>query len=215
MPPSPTRLLNDTGLRRIAFGRRGMMSVVRLMLLGLSICLMSAGAAQAEKRVALVIGNGSYQGLKAARNPVNDAGDIGEALKEVGFEVYLGIDLDRPLMQDAIARFAAATRDADVSLVYYAGHGFQVSSQNYLVPVDAILRTPEDVKTKTIELRTIMDALEASKGLKLVFLDACRNNPLSPKAGGDTADEPEWIGARREFRGFPDRVRNAARQRRF
>ncbi len=187
MPQSPTRQSNDRALRRFALSHRGMMSVVRLLLLGLSICLVSAGAAQAEKRVALVIGNGSYQGLKPLRNPVNDAGDIGEALKEVGFEVYLGIDLDRPLMQDAIARFAAATRDADVSLVYYAGHGFQVSSQNYLVPVDAILRTPEDVKTKTIELRTIMDALEASKGLKLVFLDACRNNPLPPKAGGDTA----------------------------
>ncbi|MGF9759330.1 caspase family protein [Microvirga sp. 0TCS3.31] len=133
----------------------------------------------AERRVALVIGNGTYESLKPLRNPVNDAGDVASALKALGFEVMQGVNLNQLSMKDTLARFTRAAREADVSLFYYAGHGFQISSQNFLAPVDASLKTKDDVRHQTIDLRAILREFEGSPGVHLVFLDACRNNPLA------------------------------------
>lgn len=146
-------------------------------------CATSAGA---ERRVALVIGNGTYKALKPLRNPTNDAADVAAALKGLGFEVTRGIDLDETAMRETIARFARAAKDADVSLFYYAGHGFQVSAQNYLVPVNVPIRSREDVVKNTIDLRSMMRELEGGKGIHLVFLDACRNNPLAEAGEPDS-----------------------------
>jgi TPR repeat protein len=156
-----------------------------LFLLAALICgpgLASAQPAATEKRVALVMGNSGYQRLQPLRNPANDASDIAAALKSLGFEVIHGTDLNQAAMKQSVERFTQAARDADVSLFYYAGHGFQVSSQNYLVPVDATIRNRDDVVRNTLELRGIIQGLEGSKGIHLVFLDACRNNPLPPSA---------------------------------
>ena len=147
-----------------------------------TLVVLGPGVAQAEKRIALVIGNGSYRELKSLPNPRNDAGDVAGALKGLGFEVITGADLDQAGMQGLIARFVREAREADVSLLYYSGHGFQLASQNYLVPVDAALRTADDVVRKTIDLRGLIEQLEGSKGIHLVFLDACRNNPFAGKA---------------------------------
>jgi TPR repeat protein len=135
--------------------------------------------ALAEGRLALVIGNGAYRSVPALANPPNDAEDVAAALKSLGFKVTLGIDLDQAGMQRAIADFAVQAANADVSLLYYAGHGLQLAGRNYLIPVGAQLRNIGDIATRTIPLDPVLATLGKGKGSHLVFLDACRNNPLA------------------------------------
>ena len=135
--------------------------------------------ALAEGRFALIIGNGAYTGVPALANPPNDARDVAAALKSLGFEVTLGIDLDEGAMRRAIAEFAAEAAEADASLLYYAGHGLQLAGRNYLIPVGAQLRTVDDIATRTIPLDPVLAELGTGKGSHLVFLDACRNNPFA------------------------------------
>src|SRR5579863_6145452 len=112
----------------------------------LAFALFIAPVAQAESRVALVIGNGGYRSVPQLANPPNDARDVADALKALGFSVTLGVDLDQDQMERAIAGFALSAAQADVSLFYYGGHGMQVASHNYLIPVDAQLHTPADIE---------------------------------------------------------------------
>lgn len=155
---------------------------------GLAALLLAALAviapARAETRVALVIGNAAYRGLGPLLNPANDADDIASALEARDFEVLQGTDLDRQGMERLVSAFLAKAREADLSLFYYAGHGFQVDLQNYLVPVDAAIRSRADVDGQTIRLQSVTAALQGAKGSHLVFLDACRNNPLRGAAAG-------------------------------
>lgn len=144
-------------------------------------------AALAETRVALVIGNTNYQSLKPLTNPANDAGDIAAALKLRGFTVLQGTDLGQAAMKSLVDRFQAAAKTADVSVFYFAGHGFQVDNQNYLVPVDAGIKNRTDVEARTLNLRTVTEPIEGSRGIHLVFLDACRNNPLRGSAAATDA----------------------------
>jgi tetratricopeptide (TPR) repeat protein len=148
--------------------------------LAVAALAFAPGPSLAESRVALVIGNGAYTGVPELANPPNDARDMAEALNLLGFKVTLGINLDHERMQEAIAKFKA--QDVDVSLLYYAGHGLQLSGHNYLVPVGARLRTADDIATETIPLDAV---LEAGKGFHLVFLDACRNTggAVTPSVG--------------------------------
>lgn len=154
-----------------------MQRFVHLICLALLWC-QCATSAGAENRLAFVIGNSAYQSVSALDNPINDALDISVALEGLGFNVILGSDVDRAQMTDAIARYAEAAKTADVVMFYYAGHGFQVSGQNYLVPIDASLTSINDLETQTIPLTDILSAMENSAGLKLVILDACRDNPF-------------------------------------
>ncbi|MEY8097209.1 caspase family protein [Falsihalocynthiibacter sp. S25ZX9] len=145
-----------------------------------------------EGRVAFVVGNSAYENVGALDNPINDALDISVALEGLGFDVILGSNQSFEAMSDAIARFSQAALTADAVLFYYAGHGFQVNGENYLVPVDAVIAQASDVATATIPLTEVMNAMEQSKGLKLVFLDACRDNPFAggaavPEAGSGLA----------------------------
>lgn len=150
----------------------------------LLVALSASFPAIAEKRVALVMGLSAYNGLQELKNPKNDATDVSEALRQQGFEVLSGEDLGLAAMRDLIRRFTARAREADVSLFYYAGHGFQIDSQNYLVPVDADIRDPASIKQSMITLQSILSGLEGGKGINLIFLDACRNNPIPPGAAG-------------------------------
>ena len=143
-----------------------------------ALVLVAAGSALAESRVALVIGNGGYKAVPELANPPNDAKDVAEALKSLGFTVTLGVDLDQAQMQRAIADFGRSAAAADVSLFYYGGHGLQVSAHNYLIPVDAQLHTVDDIEKRTIHFDDVLDAQSKGAGVHLVFLDACRNNPL-------------------------------------
>jgi uncharacterized caspase-like protein len=147
--------------------------------------------ARAERRVALVIGNAAYASLPALDKPANDATDIKQALEALGFEVRLGVDLDFRHMSALVGEFAAEARKADVSLFYYSGHGFQLGGANVLAPVD--FRGPESLKAGTIAVQDVLASLEGGAGaagadrgpIHLIFLDACRNNPLKGKPGAE------------------------------
>src|SRR4051812_20223854 len=149
------------------------LSVV-LVLLGLAV------PAAAEKRVALVIGNGGYKNATRLVNPGNDAADVSAALKRVGFETIVGLDLDKAGMEDATIRFARAAREADVAIFYYSGHAMQFGGVNYLMPIDAKLDDEADLRRFT-RVDDILSDLQQAKNLRILVLDSCRDNPLAEK----------------------------------
>jgi uncharacterized caspase-like protein len=134
-------------------------------------------SALADKRVALVIGNGGYRmsGLTLP-NPPNDARTIKAALEKLGFSANLVIDGSREAMYDAVERFAAQAADADVALFYYAGHGIQDLGKNYLMPVDAELKRQRDLRDKFVPLDDVLETMSQMRGARIVVLDACRDN---------------------------------------
>jgi formylglycine-generating enzyme required for sulfatase activity len=140
--------------------------------------LLGAPDASAERRVALVVGNAHYTNAATLRNPRNDAGDMAETLKKLGFEVLLGLDLDEQNFAAKVEQFAQMLDDADVALFFYAGHGLQVNERNYLVSTNAKLGNPFLVAAETLDLEAIVRLMESKVPVNLVFLDACRNNPL-------------------------------------
>ena len=132
----------------------------------------------ADGRVALVVGNSTYAHIGRLPNPDNDARDMSAALRRLGFEVTTELDADRVELTEALRAFTRRSAGADVSLVFYAGHGIEMDGVNYLVPVDARLERDVDVRFETV---TVDDLLVSTTGasLRLVLLDACRNNPLA------------------------------------
>ncbi|WP_035966178.1 caspase family protein [Bradyrhizobium sp. YR681] len=141
---------------------------------------LGCSPALADKRVALVIGNSAYKSAPKLGNPVNDAALIGGMLKKSGFDtVDVRQDLNAPEMRKALREFGARTRDADVAIVYYAGHGLEVDGTNYLIPIDAALETDTDVYDEAIPIDRVLVSIEPAKQLRLVILDACRDNPFS------------------------------------
>ena len=137
-----------------------------------------ANSASAEKRVALIVGNGAYAHAPRLPNPANDASDVDAALKKIGFDTVVGIDLDKAGMEEKTIEFARAARDADVALFYYSGHAMQFNGQNYLMPIDAELKDEADLRRLTLVDQIKGDLAEA-KNLKILVLDACRDNPLA------------------------------------
>lgn len=135
--------------------------------------------AAAGKRVALVIGNSAYMHSGTLANPRNDAELIGGTLQRAGFEVISGIDLRKSAMREIIDQFTEAADEAEIALIYYAGHGMQIDGQNYLVPVDAKLERAPQVRTQTISLDVLLEALPQEPAVNILILDACRDNPLS------------------------------------
>ncbi|GAA6159871.1 hypothetical protein NBRC116589_20450 [Ruegeria sp. HU-ET01832] len=144
----------------------------------LFLMLFSATIALADKRVALIIGNSDYVSVSPLDNPINDASDLAIALEGLGFEVFLGTDLTRDEMLSLAESYGTTAADSDVSLLFYAGHGFQVNGRNYLVPVDAQITKPEDIPEQTVQMEEFVNRMERSDGIRLVFLDACRDNPF-------------------------------------
>ncbi len=132
----------------------------------------------AEKRVALVIGNGAYKNAPALPNPRNDASDVAAALRRSGFETIVGVDMDRLAMEDAVIRFAKAARSADVAMFYYSGHAMQFAGVNYLAPVDLRLTDETDLR-RMVRLDDVVADLQQAKNLRILVLDACRDNPLA------------------------------------
>jgi uncharacterized caspase-like protein len=151
--------------------------------LAMAVGILAAGllpqTASAERRVALVVGNSGYSHAAALRNPGNDATDVAETLKRLGFEVLLGRDLDQQNFAKTIEQFARALDDAEIGLFFYAGHGLQMNDKNYLVSTNARLENEFLLSSETIELDTIVRLMESKAPTNLVFLDACRNNPLT------------------------------------
>ncbi len=142
------------------------------------LSLLVTPAAHADKRVALVIGNGNYQNTQRLPNPANDAADIAAALKRTGFETIVGLDLDKAGMESATIQFARAARDADVAIFYYSGHAMQFNGVNYLMPVDARLSDEADLR-RMARVDEIAEDVQRAKNLRILVLDSCRNNPLA------------------------------------
>lgn len=159
-----------------------------------------AQAAQAESRVALVIGNSAYQVNKPLNNPVNDAQAVSQMLNQAGFEVVMAFDLTRDIMKQTVEEFAARVLEKGsntVAMVYYAGHGIQADGENYLIPIDAKFSDEDDLPEQGVKLADVVAALEATQTkARIVVVDACRNNPFGGSANDDNGglalvDAPE------------------------
>ena len=134
-----------------------------------------------EVRVALVIGNSAYANVGGLPNARNDAEKIAATLRRIGFStVSLSLDLPREKISEALKEFAAAADRADWALVYYAGHGIEFGGANYLIPTDARLASDRDISFEAVSLDQVLLAVEGAQNLRLVILDACRDNPFAP-----------------------------------
>lgn len=166
------------------------------------LCVFAALAAtQADAiagvRLALVLGNSKYQAVPELDNPSNDAADLAQALRSVGFEVIEQRDATREAMAKAVRDFSDRLRGADVALFFYAGHGLQMNGENYLLPVDAKIESPADVRFNTINLTDVQLEMEGSGNgrANIIILDACRNNPFAEKlAHGGRAAPTRGLG---------------------
>lgn len=155
--------------------------ILALSLLGI---LASADAAKAERRVAFVVGNGTYKNVTPLPNPPIDARSMAGLLRSAGFDVVEGINLTHDEMTERLLEFGRKTQGADVAVFFYAGHGVVVDGINYLLPVDAAIKSEMDVRLGhaiNVDL-TLAQTMNAAR-VKLVFLDACRDNPFAAKLG--------------------------------
>jgi uncharacterized caspase-like protein len=144
------------------------------------LILLAGQPALADKRVALVIGNSSYRNVAKLSNPANDAAAVAAMFKSAGFDtVDSKLDLNANEMRKTLREFGNRARDADVAVIYYAGHGIELDGTNYLIPVDATLETDTDVLDETFPLERVLFTVEPAKQLRLIILDACRDNPFA------------------------------------
>jgi tetratricopeptide (TPR) repeat protein len=139
------------------------------------------GSVNAGRRIALVIGNGAYRNVHPLDNPPRDAKLIAASLKDLGFQtVTLSNDLTRDKFFETLRAFASDAEKADWAVIYYAGHGFEIGGVNYLVPVDAKLAEDKDAEKEAVALEQMIAAVGGARKLRLVMLDACRDNPFAP-----------------------------------
>jgi tetratricopeptide (TPR) repeat protein len=139
------------------------------------------GTVNAGRRIALIIGNGAYRNVHPLDNPPRDAKLVTASLKDLGFQtVTLANDLTRDKFFETLRAFASDAEKADWAIVYYAGHGFEIGGVNYLVPVDAKLAADKDAETEAVALEQVIAAVGGARKLRLVMLDACRDNPFAP-----------------------------------
>ena len=167
------------------------------MLMALALSLFDGAMALAQdqaRRVALVIGNGNYRSAPPLTNPINDANAISQALTRLGFDVIEGYDLDHARTQETLRRFAAELETADIGLFYYAGHGLQVYERNYIVPVDAQLTSVADLYFEGVDMAVVLGLLENKPRTALVFLDACRDNPLAKQLARSLGTRSTAVG---------------------
>ncbi len=152
------------------------------LLVSLICILFSAESALADKRVAFVVGNGAYKNVAQLPNPPMDAKAMASTLRNVGFEVVEGTDLTRDKMTEKLLDFGKRAQGADIAVFFYAGHGIAISGTNYLLPVDADIKSEMDVKLgAAINVDLTLDQTMGDAKVKLVFLDACRDNPFAAK----------------------------------
>ena len=157
-----------------------MVKFIASVFISISLALTGVSTALAEKRIALVVGNSAYEHTTSLKNPKNDASAIADVLTRMGFDaVTLKLDLGYRAMRQAIRAFGRDVRDADLAVMYFAGHGMELAGHNYLVPTDARLLSDSDLEYEAVQLRSVLRAVQSAAKLSLVILDACRNNPLS------------------------------------
>src|SRR5258708_7332420 len=149
------------------------------LIIGTLVALVAGSApGQADKRVALVVGNSSYQNAAKLPTPAKDADAVAEMFKKAGYEVSVLKDVGSLDFKRGIRKFEEAASSADIAVVFYAGHGIEIGGTNYMIPVDAKLATDRDARDEAIELERIIESVEPAKKLRLVILDACRDNPF-------------------------------------
>ena len=153
------------------------------------ICMVfAASAAKADKRVAFVVGNGTYKNVAALPNPAIDAKSMAGVLRNIGFDVVEGTNLTRDKMTERLLEFGKKAQGADVALFFYAGHGIAINGTNYLLPIDADIKSEMDVKLgAAINIDLTLDQTMGDAKVKLVFLDACRDNPFAAKMKSNSA----------------------------
>src|ERR1700760_147980 len=153
------------------------------------ICMLfTADAAKADRRVAFVVGNGTYKNVAQLPNPPIDSKAMAAVLRNVGFEVVEGTNLTRDKMTEKLLDFGKKAQGADIAVFYYAGHGIAIGGTNYLLPVDADIKSEMDVKLgSAINIDLTLDQTMSDAKVKLVFLDACRDNPFAAKIKANSA----------------------------
>jgi Caspase domain len=157
-----------------------LMRGIGALVLAICAACLFAQPAFAEKRVALVIGNSAYQNVNRLTNPANDSDAISATFRGAGFDVVeLRHDLKVNEMRRALRDFSDSVLNADVAIIYFAGHGIEIDGTNYVIPVDAVLERDIDAFDEAIPLDRLLAVIESAKQLRLVILDACRDNPFS------------------------------------
>ena len=158
------------------------------------LCLLLAGSCvganqtAAADRVALVIGNSAYTNTDELTNPKYDAQDIAELLSKLGFQVWLGLDLDRRRMEGQIQEFSDSLIGSRIGFFFFAGHGLNINGRNYLLPIDVSFQSERDVERGLVDLDLIKGRMELSAEANIILIDACRDNPLSKRLS-DAADK--------------------------
>ncbi|MDG4892154.1 caspase family protein [Mesorhizobium sp. WSM4976] len=137
--------------------------------------------ARADRRVALVIGNSEYREIPALKNPDKDAEDVSNTFRLAGFDVFVAKDLTKLQFEKEFRNYLAAADGADLAVVYYSGHGFQIGGENFLIPVDASLKAAADIEVQAVKLDDVLQQLRAKSKIQVIILDACRNNPFPRK----------------------------------
>lgn len=132
----------------------------------------------ADRRVALVIGNSDYLEIPALKNPAQDADDVSNTFRLAGFEVFVAKNLTKQQFEAQFRDYLAAVDGADLAVVYYSGHGFQIGGENFLIPVDASLKKAADIEVQAIKLNDVLEQLRSKSKIQVIILDACRNNPF-------------------------------------
>ncbi|QDF41231.1 tetratricopeptide repeat protein [Bradyrhizobium symbiodeficiens] len=147
---------------------------------GVAPAAIAPGGANGDRRIALVIGNSAYENVAALPNPVRDASLVADVLKLTGFEaVTLLNDLRKDALVNALREFAARAETADWAVVYYAGHGMEIGGVNYLIPTDAKIAADREIGFEAVPVDQVLNAAERARRLRLVILDACRDNPFA------------------------------------
>lgn len=142
--------------------------------------VVTSDASTGDRRIALVIGNSAYENVAALPNPVRDASLVADVLKLTGFEsVTLVTNLRKDALVSALREFAARAETADWAVVYYAGHGMEVGGVNYLIPIDAKIAADREIGFEAVPVDQVLNAAERARKLRLVILDACRDNPFA------------------------------------
>jgi len=151
-----------------------------------------------QNRIALLIGNRNYRYAGVLSNPANDAQLLAGTLRDVGFKsVTTKTDLTREQTMQALQEFARAADSAEWAVVYYSGHGIEFNGENYIIPVDAQLKTDRDIALETVDVDNVLKSIQGARRLRLVILDACRDNPFASQMKRTTATRSIGIGLAR------------------
>ncbi len=173
-----------------------MATMARLASLLLCLLILSCLAipASAQKRVALVIGNGNYGTVTPLKNPANDAKAVAQSLRDLGFGVTVALDVSKASFEKTIRDFADSLKGAEAAVFYYAGHGLQVDGRNYMVPIDAQLADEADLPFQLVALDIVLQRIAHHRITNIVIMDACRDNPLGEKLSKSLGERSGAVG---------------------